>query len=475
MIETEIGPGERSRTKVQVILVLGFGALVALIAFAGWSALQRAQRSYKEIGRLQEADRRAQQIVAGIRSDLQLTAIATRDYLLDLNADPAVARGRQIELEKSTTRALRDLEPLVPSKNSAAFQEMDARMKEYWKYQGLIFQWKPEEKARAGVAFLKVNVSRRIAVMDLASEIEALASDSYRRRREETSREQSNLPYYVAQIVGAALIAGIVVASLGTFQIFQLEGIALENHRKVLRAETELRNLSHRLVSAQEEERRSLSRELHDQVGQLLTALRIGIGNIEQALRPCPKPVVSHIEQTKKLAEQALNSVRDLSMGLRPAMLDDLGLGPALEWQARQHARLCGVPVSVKLVGDLSQLSDLRRTCVYRIVQEALNNVAKHAEAREVTVDVMLCEGVVSVMVRDDGKGFDATGATRGLGLVGIKERVRELGGEATVQSSPGKGLTLLAVIRTEIPVTGDSLSRAKQSQYSAASDRVVF
>jgi signal transduction histidine kinase len=132
-------------------------------------------------------------------------------------------------------------------------------------------------------------------------------------------------------------------------------------------------------------------------------------------------------------------------------MLDDLGLGAALEWQARQHSRLCGVPVSVDLDGA-ENLSDSQRTCVYRVVQEALTNIARHAQARNIEVSVKTSENVISILVRDDGSGFDVeeAGSGKGLGLLGIKERVRQLGGEASIESQRGLGTRLKAWLPLE-------------------------
>jgi signal transduction histidine kinase len=150
------------------------------------------------------------------------------------------------------------------------------------------------------------------------------------------------------------------------------------------------------------------------------------------------------VDQAKRLAEQALRSVRDIAMGLRPAMLDDLGLGAALEWQARQFSRLSGVPVSVTVEGELEKCSDAQRTCIYRVVQEALNNVAKHARASEVMLLVKLGEAGIRIEISDNGKGFEVGSRKHtGLGLVGIKERVRQLGGDADVESKSSSGTAL--------------------------------
>jgi signal transduction histidine kinase len=138
-----------------------------------------------------------------------------------------------------------------------------------------------------------------------------------------------------------------------------------------------------------------------------------------------------------------------MAMGLRPAMLDDLGLGPALEWQGREFSRRNGIPVDVQIDGLVEDLPEAHRTCIFRIVQEALTNCARHAQAKSIRVTLHGRQDAVLLSVQDDGVGM-AGGwpASRGLGLIGVEERARELGGQVTISSQPGKGTNL----RVEIP-----------------------
>ena len=145
--------------------------------------------------------------------------------------------------------------------------------------------------------------------------------------------------------------------------------------------------------------------------------------------------------------------MRNLAAGLRPSILDDLGLGPALEWQAREFSRRTGIPVEVQRSGLLPELPDRHRTCLYRVVQEALTNCARHAEAHEIRIALETEADHLSLTVQDDGRGLGgqapldhANGAT-GLGLMGIEERVRELGGTLAIRSQAGKGTLLNASI----------------------------
>jgi signal transduction histidine kinase len=209
-----------------------------------------------------------------------------------------------------------------------------------------------------------------------------------------------------------------------------------------------MRLLSQKLVQAQEEERRSISRELHDEIGQMLTGLRLELRNLEAfCIAPSPDFQRQYAE-IKDLAERTMRAVRDLAMGLRPSMLDDLGLGPALQWQAREYSRHNGIPATVAMDGDLDDLPEDVRTCVYRVVQESLTNCARHAQAENVRITVHGGKNDIAVTIQDDGVGFDSSGAIhRGIGLIGMEERVRELGGKVAVMSQPNKGTVVELVL----------------------------
>jgi signal transduction histidine kinase len=160
-------------------------------------------------------------------------------------------------------------------------------------------------------------------------------------------------------------------------------------------------------------------------------------------LREEPVQFTDHMQEAKSVAEQALRAVRDLAVGLRPSVLD-LGLLPALQWQARYFSKRSGIPVTVHADGSFVNLSEEHKTCVYRVVQETLTNCARHAGATKAEVTLRETAGALEVTVRDDGRGFDTREARQGgLGLLGIEERVRELGGALHIESEPGHGSTL--------------------------------
>jgi signal transduction histidine kinase len=432
--------------RIWPILLLGFSTLVLLIAFSGFSALERARSIYAGVSDLHDTEQRAERLLAKVRSDILSSAIVVRDDLYQNEAPEAQQRAELRRLQSATTAALVQLKPLIPKEDAAKLETMRQDLNDYWHSLDALFLWTPEQKAKLNRAFLHDEIfPRRQAVLLLLEQVEELNRDSIQTRRQDIDRREADLPVFVSRLIGATILVGILVAIASAARISALEANSAA-------AGEELRNLSRQLVQTQEEERRSLSRELHDQIGQLLTAIRIGAGNLEEDLPEDSERARLQLDQIKRLSEQTLRTVRDLAMGLRPAMLDDLGLGAALEWQARQHSRLCGVPVSVDLDGT-ENLSDSQRTCVYRVVQEALTNIARHAQARNIEVSVKSADNGISIVVSDDGLGFDVAGAAsgKGLGLLGIKERVRQLGGEASIESQRGSGTKLRAWLPLEM------------------------
>ena len=216
------------------------------------------------------------------------------------------------------------------------------------------------------------------------------------------------------------------------------------------RIESELRQLSRRLGEAQETERRAIARELHDEVGQSLTATRINLRDLAQ--QAAETPLHKQLTDTEELISELLGKVRQMSLDLHPSVLDDLGLVPALRWCVRTRAGGSPLEVRMDLPGDMPRFDDMAEITLFRVFQEALSNVLKHAGAIHLDVRLLYVDGRLQLTLKDDGRGFDAEAARRAalsgksLGLLGMQERVRLAGGEIMMDSAPGKG--------TEIRVT---------------------
>ena len=257
----------------------------------------------------------------------------------------------------------------------------------------------------------------------------------------------------VTRLVMLTLIAGILLSLAAGYYILRLEQSGRKRYLALARSREELEALSRRMVEVQEAERQSISRELHDEVGQTLGALLVDVGQLSNVVRPGDALVKEQIARIKGAAEAAVRAIRDMALLLRPPMLDDLGLLPALEWQARETSRRSDMEVEVH-AGELpGNLPDRVRTGIYRLVQEALQNAARHAHAKNARVVVKSEADKVEVEISDDGVGFQPE-RTRGMGILGMEERVRQLGGTLDLKSAPGKGTTL----RAALPLDGKDM-----------------
>jgi len=244
-----------------------------------------------------------------------------------------------------------------------------------------------------------------------------------------------------------SLYTGLAVAVLAVSLTVQLEKKYLAEHDAALEAKRDLQRLSARLVAAQEQERQVLSRELHDQVGQALTAIKIDVSRTEQALLPSQKDLAERLQRARTGAEETLEIIRRLSMLLRPSMLDDLGLSAALGWYTKQFSASTAIRVSLNDDGSADRLPEAHKIGLYRIVQEALTNCARHSEARSILVKLTSEDHHYIIRIEDDGKGFIPGQVARGIGLIGIAERVAGMSGVLKVDSAPGAGTKLFITI----------------------------
>jgi signal transduction histidine kinase len=217
----------------------------------------------------------------------------------------------------------------------------------------------------------------------------------------------------------------------------------------------QLRLLSRQLLSVQEEERKMISRELHDQIAQTLTGINIRLAALKTASTLNTRGLQEKISSTQRLVEKSVDIVHRFARDLRPTVLDDLGLIPALHSFMKNFARRTGVHAHLTAFAAVEKLDTAKRTVLFRVAQEALNNVARHAHASRVEVSIQKLRGRVCMKIKDDGKSFNAertlhaNGGKR-LGLLGMRERLEMVGGKFVVESSPGNGTT----IQAQIPLT---------------------
>ena len=234
----------------------------------------------------------------------------------------------------------------------------------------------------------------------------------------------------------------------------ELEQRVAERTAELSEANAALRAMSLRLVEVQEKERRFVAHELHDQLGQTLTGLKLVL---EMSLKPTDPAQMESFAEALRLIDDLMERIRRLSVDLRPHMLDDLGLVPALEWHFRRFGKQTGIQVQLKRTAGFNRLPAPIETAAYRIVQEALTNVARHSGAKEAGVRLWADDERLRLQVEDRGRGFQpeqALAARNSTGLAGMRERAELLGGEFTLESSPGSGT--LITVELPLPAPGE-------------------
>jgi signal transduction histidine kinase len=428
------------------LLSAAFGSLVALMLIAGAATLNKAGELYTSLADLNASYRKSWFSLEEIRSGIHVSSVLVRDYLLD----PSQSRTREIRAELLRLRRETELHQTALERdtgeaNRANLRELRAEINAYWESLDPVFDWTPEQKHASAYAFLRQRIMpRREAVLSLAEEVQHFTDSTFQQQSEATAQREEEFRRFLRITIGASVALGLLVAMLSLARVGLLEKRSERSRRRTEQAEDELRRLSHQLVHAQEEERRSISRELHDEVGQMLTGLRMDLRSLKRLNGTSRAAFEERVDQSCILLEQTLQSVRDLAMGLRPSMLDDIGLEAALRWQVRQFERRHDIDVTLTVEGDLDHLQDKQSTNLYRIVQEGLTNCARHAKPNAVVIQLKAERGKLKLRIADDGTGM-AKGAGAGLGLIGIQERVRELGGSFRISSPDSKG-TVLAV-----------------------------
>jgi signal transduction histidine kinase len=439
----------------RIALAIGFGGLLSIMALAGIDAL-RVLRHFRGSD---EAIRRRylaeNHVLNDIRSDVYVSGTYVRDYLLE--PEPQRAEDYRANLEqvrKHMEAALEMYGRQVAPAGMEHYRALRRELTDYWAILAPIFNWDAAERRRSGYSFLRDEVfPRRQSMLALADRIAGLNEQQLDAGNQQVVALLVSFQTRLLLTLMAALALGLGLALFTMRKILSLEGQARSQYGEVAEARSQLKELSARLVQAQEEERRALSRELHDEVGQALSAVLVELRNLSVGLRTRPEEQSQrHVETIKGLVESTVRLVRNMALLLRPSMLDDLGLIPALKWQARESSKSTMMDVTVAAELDSDELPDEYKTCIYRVVQEALHNCARHAHASSVRIRVEQAKDRLLLSIKDDGQGFDVL-HTKGLGLLGIQERVARLGGTCRVRSQPGSGTELLV----ELPVTAEN------------------
>jgi signal transduction histidine kinase len=420
---------------------------MAFAEFDGIRALHQIQTANDEIS---SDFLKRTQALQRIRASIYLSGTYVRDFLLEPDqAKTAQDRAAILATRSAMDDSLSGYQVLLRPDEHASFDALLREKDEYWSLVAPVLEWSPQERQKAGYVFLRDEVfSRRTSLLTIADQIAAMATA---RLSADELRVAAAYRQYRGRLtitIGLTIGLGLLLAAFSIRQIFALEKETAARYREISNAREALQELSARLLQAQEAERKSIARELHDEVGQSLTGVLLEMANLSLLIRNQKTALLEpKAAEIKKQVEDSIVVVRNMALLLRPPMLDDLGLLPALQWQAREITRRSGIRVKIAAEGVPENLRDNLKTCIYRIVQEALHNVMQHAAARTVRVSIHMEEGRIYLSIQDDGKGF--VKGERGMGLLGMEERVSHLGGSFAVESEPGEG----AIVRVILPV----------------------
>jgi signal transduction histidine kinase len=434
----------------RLVLIAGFGGLLLLTALAGIDGIKALQDIENSNDRIREEFLLRTQVLERIRTDLYRSGTDLRDYLLEPEAGKAEGhRYTLVEARRDMDDALGQYRRLLSGGESRPFEVLTRELAEYWEVMEPTFAWSARERQRAGYPFLRdVVFPRRSSILGIASQIGRLNEAQLEAGRTVIRQTFGQLRNRLLLAIALTIGLGFLLACFSIRSILKLEARAAGHFMEISQARTELKQLSARLLEAHEAERRAISRELHDEVGQSLSGALLGMANLTNLIRGAEQ-ASGKAEEIKRQLEASLRVVRNMALLLRPSMLDDLGLVPALEWQAREASKHRALSVQVAAENVSEELDEGHRTCVYRVVQEALHNIVQHADAREVKITVKQAPERLELSIQDNGKGFDAR-RERGMGLIGMEERVGGLGGTLTIESAPGEGTELRVTLPLE-------------------------
>jgi signal transduction histidine kinase len=450
---TRFGHAPAGVSSIRGALIAGFAVLLAVWAFAGYGLIRSLADVERRVKVEHDAFARAADAVSLIRRNVLEGSINVRDALID--ADGAAREQYRRELRVLRENAESGVALYLPRAQSAAERDewtrLRAKLGEYWLSLEFVFaEDLPTNTARAA-AMLRSNVRPlRKDVLTLLDNLKALQQAARLQHDADVAELYSEARSRFIWIVAGALILGLAASWFATWHVAGLESEINRQRLAETRNRLDLERLSARLVEAQEQERRSLARELHDEVGQALTAIKMSVGVALRTPGTHPRAHAA-LEEARGVAETTLQGVRDLSQLLHPSMLDDFGLPETMAAYLRNFSKRTGIRAHFSHEGGDERMAPDVEVCLYRIMQEALTNVARHSGALSCSVSLRRAGAQVELVVEDSGRGMaPASGgadARRGLGLMGMRERAQSLAGRFTIENRPEGGTRIVVTV----------------------------
>jgi signal transduction histidine kinase len=449
---------------LRAAIVVGFALVVTLwIATAVYLAF-RVHEVDRQLAVMTERFITVEDALETVRSSVLLAAIDWRDAFLDTGGPGRTDfyRRQLYEYQRqcaSRFAALRSGGAI--GVKTASIDVLEREVNDYWASVIPLISMAPLRQASEARRLLNERVlPKRSAVVRIVEQVKLLNRARFQQQQRAAAQLYAQAQQRVVATASFATLLSLVVGTLVIVHVTRLD--------RQLRAElaanaantVDLHRLSTQLVRAQEDERRLIARELHDEVGQALTAVKM---QLSVARRRMPTPEHERaLDEARSVVDAALQSARNLSRLLHPPMLDDMGLVPAIEWYLRGFSERTGISADLEHEGMDERASAEVETCLFRVVQEATTNAARHADPSHCHVYLQRLPSSIVLTVEDDGRGFDPASqrlqASSGLGLLGIQERISGFRGVFRLDSAPGKGTRLTVELPVTSPLDGAGL-----------------
>jgi signal transduction histidine kinase len=441
---------------IKAALFLGFALICATWLFAGYYFTRRMADLQTRATAISERYTRGQELLTVVRSQVLVGSVYVRDALLD--PERGNADEYRSKLEEAYRAADVALQQYVPVVDAATERDRVARLRvDIDDFRTTVLNVLATDSSRwpieARTLLRRQIMPKREGVIRVTEEAQALNRSAFVQQQNEIASVYRATQRRLWGSFGVAVLVSLGIALLAAIYVGRLEDRIHRQRVKEGENARDLQRLSMKLITAQEEERRVIARELHDEVGQALTAIKVELAVAQRTINAAGAPADA-LDDARSISESALHMVRDLSHLLHPALLDDLGLAAAVDWYLKGFGRRHGLRVDLLQERMEERLPPQTEAAAFRIVQEALTNVVKHAHANSCRVYLQRLTNTLLVTVEDDGVGFDVTPSDRaeappGLGLIGIRERVSRLGGTLRLESAAGKGTRVTVELPT--------------------------
>jgi signal transduction histidine kinase len=436
-------------SSIRRILLIGFAAIFGLWLSSAYVLGQRVIDADRRVAAITREFAAGEDVLSTLRERVLLSSVLLRDAALDTGRGVTSHRDQLRQVHDDVARALDQYLPYVDSPlERDHWRRLRTELDEYWTSLSPLLAG--EMTGSAALAFVRGTIiPKRTLVLQASEQLRVLNQDALRQQQAAVSELHRAARERLWWTSGLAVAFGFAVALVATTYIGRLEFRIRQQHTQELQHKRELQRLSAELDEAQENERRTIARDLHDEIGQALMTIKLDLGVVDRSGQTSGAPAAA-LAEARSSTDQAIHTVRNLSHLLHPPMLDDFGLVATLQAYVRGFTERTGVQTELVLDRMEARVPPEIEVCAYRIVQEALTNVAKHADASSCRVYLQQLPYSLLLTIEDDGKGIVSaiaaeTQVRSGVGLVGVRERVARVGGTINLESTPGSGTRLTA------------------------------